>query len=165
MQPPAPIAAQISELSERLQNDYGKGFGDLRGGFNMWWNRRKIGVEVMFPGNGRHLGPSWDATATYGRLSWWPFGTWSQVKPISEAEKDLRAQIEEFLSHGKAPYWPSLKATVIGWAIVALVGACLFSIGLRFANDGLEGWGLLVGGFGAAFAGAALLRRALGRWA
>ena len=165
MQPPAPIAAEISELSERLQNDYEKGFADLGGGFNMWWNRTKIGVEVMFPGNGRHLGPSWDATTTYARLTWWPLGRWSQVKSVGEAEKELRLQIEEFLARGKPPYWPGLRATVIGWAIVALVGACLFSIGLHFANVGFEGWGLLIGGFGAAFAGAALLRRALGRWA
>lgn len=165
MQPPPPIAAEISELSQRLQNDYEKGFADLGGGFNMWWNRTKIGVEVMLPGNGRHLGPSWDATTTYASLTWWPPGTWSQVKSAGEAEKELRLQIEEFLARGKPPYWPGLRATVIGWAIVALVGACVFSIGMHFANVGLEGSGLLVGGFGAAFAGAALLRHALGRWA
>lgn len=84
---------------------------------------------------------------------------------VEPPEKELRIQIEEFLARGKPPYWPGLKATVIGWATVALVGACLFSIGLHLANVGLEGWGFLVGGFGAAFAGAALLRRALGRWA
>jgi hypothetical protein len=89
----------------------------------------------------------------------------AQVKSAGEAEKELRIQIEEFLVRGEPPYWPGLRATVIGWAIVALVGASLFSIGLHFANVGLEGWGLLLGGFGAVFAGAALLRRALRRWA
>jgi hypothetical protein len=138
MQPATPVATEIANLSQKLQNDYELGFGRLGGGFNMWWNRTKIGVEVMFPGHGRHLGPSWEATATYARLSWWPFGAWIQIKSVSEAEAELRAQIEEFLARGKRPYWPGVRVTVLAWMLVALVGAGLFSIGRSLASSGLE---------------------------
>jgi hypothetical protein len=163
VQPPHPIRGEISELSERLFADYGARFGELNGSFDMWWNRTKIGVEAAFPGRG-HLRPGWDATTKYGRLSWWPFGTWTQIKSISEAEQDLRHQIDEFLASGKRPRLPGFLPTVAGWTILGLVGSAMFAVGHAVSNDGVEGWGILIGGFGFALAGAAMLRRALRQW-
>jgi len=163
MHPPPPVRAEIAQLIERLRQDYEERFGRLGGGFNMWWNRTTIGVESLFPGRG-HIGPGWDATSTYGRLSWWPFGTWRQVNSIGDAERDLRKQIEDFLAAGKAPRLPGFLATLAGWSFMGLMGSALFALGIAFTNVGLQGWGLLVAASGFALAGAAVLRRALGRW-
>ena len=114
----------------------------------------------MFPGRGR-LGPSWDATTTYGRFSWGPFGTWSQIKSIREAEHDLRRQIDEFLAQGIAPRLPGFVPTVVGWSIVGLAGVAIGGSGAVLGFSGLTGFGLLIACIGFAFAGAAVLRRTL----
>ena len=163
VQPPTAVGAEIKELSHRLRDDYEDRFGALNGSFDTWWNRTTIGVESGFPGRG-HLRPGWDATARYGRLSWWPFGTWSQIKPVSEAEHELRLQIDEFLARGKAPRLPGFLPTLVGWTTAGLLGSAIFALGIYVSNIDMVGWGLLIGGFGFAFAGAALLRRALGQW-
>jgi hypothetical protein len=40
----------------------------------------------------------------------------------------------------------------------------MFAVGHAVSNDGVEGWGILIGGFGFALASAAMLRRALRQW-
>lgn len=101
----------------------------------MWWNRTKIGVESLFPGRG-HLGPAWGATTTYARLSWWPFGEWKQIKQISDAEKDLRMEIDEFLARGVAPRLPGFLSTFAGLSVIGVVGVAIFAAGHAFAKDG-----------------------------
>jgi hypothetical protein len=163
VQPPSSVRTEIAALYVRLQRDYDDRFGQLGGGFDMWWNRTKIGVESLFPGRGR-LGPAWGTTTRYAHLSWWPFGEWTQTKQISDAERDLRMEIEAFLARGVAPKLPGFKPTLAGWTIVGVVGVAIFVAGHAFANDGVQGWGILIAGVGFAFAGAAVLRRAFGGW-
>jgi hypothetical protein len=42
VQPPPPVRTEIAALYVRLQRDYDDQFGQLGGGFDMWWNRTKI---------------------------------------------------------------------------------------------------------------------------
>ncbi len=80
-------------MGRRLEADYGDAFAHLAGGFNYWFNRTKMGVEVLFP-----QGRGWDAVSTFGRLSWWPFGKWGQTRTIQDVEKELRREIDEYLT-------------------------------------------------------------------
>jgi hypothetical protein len=73
-------------------------------------------------------------------------------------------EIEAFLARGVAPKLPGFKPTLAGWTIVGVVGVAIFVAGHAFANDGVQGWGILIAGVGFAFAGAAVLRRAFGGW-
>lgn len=96
MQPPEPLRSQLDTLGRRLEADYVDAFGRLGGGLNVWFNRTKIGVEVLFP-----RGRGWDAVLTFGRLSWWPFGRWKQTRTIVDVEKDLRREIDDYLTNPK----------------------------------------------------------------
>jgi hypothetical protein len=101
MHPPPEVNAQLAALAARLGSDYRDRFAELGGGFDVWWNRTKVGVESLFDGG--RTGPMWSTSAKFAKLSLWPIGRWTLERSIADTEGDLRVAIEAFLSRGERP--------------------------------------------------------------
>jgi hypothetical protein len=91
----ADIQSEIDHVAERLEREYAGAFHKLDGNIGTYANRTSLNVEVLF---GQGLGTGWSAHSEFARLSWWPFGRWSQIKPFADVERELRHEIEAYLS-------------------------------------------------------------------
>lgn len=85
----------MEDLAERLKRDYVPAFHAIGGNIGAYWNRTSLNIEVLF---GSPIGPGWSAHSTFARLKWWPFGRWIQLKKIADVEKELRQEIEAYLT-------------------------------------------------------------------
>ena len=96
---PASVNRELMEASERLERDYTPAFNQRRATIGTYWNRKSLNIEVT-PWAGVR---GWTAHAAFARLTWWPFGKWIQTKSISEAESQLREEVDAFLKRGVPP--------------------------------------------------------------
>jgi hypothetical protein len=92
---PPQVTTEIVKVAERLEHEYAAAFEKLDGNIGHYWNRTSLNIEVLF---GKGLGTGWSAHSRFARLSWWPFGHWIQTKPITDVERELRQEIETYLT-------------------------------------------------------------------
>jgi hypothetical protein len=99
---------ELQAVSDRLQADYADLFFEAGAtGFDAWAHEAMVGVEAMF---GKGIGPTWLASVRYARrpgfMGW--FGPLVPFRTIEEAERELREQIESYLSKLRSGHKPKL---------------------------------------------------------
>ncbi len=99
MSRPSDVQSEIDHIADRLKREYASAFHKLDGNIGTYANRTSLNVEVLF---GKGLGTGWSAHSVFARLSWWPFGRWSQTKPIADVERELRQEVEAYLTSEEA---------------------------------------------------------------
>jgi hypothetical protein len=86
--------AEAIAISSRLDAAYRDRFDAIGGGFSAWVNATHIGVEALFGGR---VGPSGALPSDSGACHL-PFGRVAMIMTIEEAERRIRADIENYLA-------------------------------------------------------------------